>query len=98
MPSLTQEVSGYIDLGQRLAGNEAGMVAAFGLEARLLPQPTDLSCLNWTSNRLDSCSSANFEASRASYRLGSRLPAWLHGAAGRCQQQRAWHIWRRMLP
>ncbi|KAL4443356.1 hypothetical protein ABPG75_011093 [Micractinium tetrahymenae] len=56
-----QEVSGYIDLGQRLTADEAGMAAVFALQARLLPQPTDLSTLNWTSNRLDSCASANFE-------------------------------------
>ncbi|KAL4429220.1 hypothetical protein ABPG77_010199 [Micractinium sp. CCAP 211/92] len=56
-----QEVSGYIDLGQRLAADEAGMATVFALQARLLPRPTDLSCLNWTTNRLDSCPSANFE-------------------------------------
>lgn len=56
-----QEVSGYIDLGQRFAADEAGMAAVFDLQTRLLPQPTDLSCLNWTTNRLDSASSPNFE-------------------------------------
>lgn len=40
------------------------MAAVFGLRARLLPRPTDLSTLNWTTNRLHSCDSANFEASR----------------------------------
>ncbi|PSC75391.1 flagellar basal body [Micractinium conductrix] len=56
-----QEVSGYIDLGQRLAADEAGMRAAFAGTARLLPQPTDLSYFNWTTNRLYSQASTNFE-------------------------------------
>jgi hypothetical protein len=64
-------VSGYIDLGQRLAADEAGMAAVFGREARLLPQPTDLSCLNWATNRLDSCSSRNFEVRRAGVAFGT---------------------------
>lgn len=54
-------MSGYIDLGHRLAADDAGMAAVFAGEARLLPQPTDLSCFNWATNRLDSCSSRCFE-------------------------------------
>ena len=60
-----QEISGYIDLNQRLTGDEAGMAAVFALERRLLPHPTDLSYFNWTSNTLSSSSSPNFEASAA---------------------------------
>lgn len=41
------------------------MAAVFALQAQLLPRPTDLSWLNWTTNRLESCASANFEASAA---------------------------------
>jgi hypothetical protein len=37
------------------------MAAVFALQARLLPQPTDLSCFNWATNRLTGCGSANFE-------------------------------------
>ena len=71
-----QEVSGYIDLGQRLAADPAGMAAVFAGEARLLPQPGDLSSLNWASNRLDSAPSATFEAGGGEEGLG--------GARGEC--------------
>lgn len=56
-----QEVSGYLDFAHRLATDEAGMAAAFALEQPLMPQPTDLSCFNWTTNRIASCNSPNFE-------------------------------------
>lgn len=52
---------------QNVAVNNPAPVppAPAALQARLLPQPTDLSCFNWATNRLSSCPSANFEASRA---------------------------------
>ena len=37
------------------------MAAVFAGQQRLLPQPTDLSCLNWATNRLHSHPSPNFE-------------------------------------
>lgn len=66
-------MSGYIDVGHRLAADPAGMAAVWALEARLLPRAGDLSCLNWASGKLDSAASPNFEASvRRRSRAGRR--------------------------
>eukprot|EP00887_Chlorella_sp_A99_P001087 scaffold14.g1087.t1 len=57
-----QEVSGFIDLGHRLATDEAGMEEVFGGRRRLAPQPTvDLSVFNWTTGSLSSAPSQGFE-------------------------------------
>jgi hypothetical protein len=41
------------------------MAAVFVGQQRLLPQPSDLSCLNWATNRLHSHASPNFEVQAA---------------------------------
>jgi Domain of unknown function (DUF4464) len=54
-----QEISGYIDYGQRLQAG--GMDAVFALSSRLLPKPNDLSFYNWESQASSSNPSVNFQ-------------------------------------
>ena len=61
--------SGYVDLAHRLAADEAGMAEVFARERRLLPQPGDLSCLNWATGALSSSPSPNFEVRRGAPRV-----------------------------
>jgi hypothetical protein len=43
-----QEISGYIDYGDRL--NNSSMDAVFQLKQRFVPKPTDLSFYNWDTH------------------------------------------------
>lgn len=55
-----QEVSGYIDFGERLSGGS--MEAVFALKQRLLPRPTDLSFYNWDTHGSSTNPTMDFQA------------------------------------
>ena len=55
-----QEVSGYIDFGERL--QDGGLEAVFALKQRLLPKATDLSFFNWDTHASATNPSSNFQA------------------------------------
>lgn len=85
----SQEVSGYIDVGARLAGDEAGMAAVFAGQARLAPRRGDLSCYNWAACRLDSACSPNFEVGGClGLELAGRGPQPEHSWRARCLRAR----------
>mmetsp|Transcript_5665 Transcript_5665/g.14333 ORF Transcript_5665/g.14333 Transcript_5665/m.14333 type:complete len:240 (-) Transcript_5665:186-905(-) len=54
-----QEVSGYIDYGQRL--KSGGMDSVFDRKKRLMPKPTDLSFYNWETQTSTSNATTNFQ-------------------------------------
>eukprot|EP00193_Tetraselmis_chui_P019714 CAMPEP_0177779722 /NCGR_PEP_ID=MMETSP0491_2-20121128/16770_1 /TAXON_ID=63592 /ORGANISM="Tetraselmis chuii, Strain PLY429" /LENGTH=222 /DNA_ID=CAMNT_0019299343 /DNA_START=111 /DNA_END=777 /DNA_ORIENTATION=- len=54
-----QEVSGYIDYGQRL--KIGGMDSVFDRKKRLMPKPTDLSFYNWETQTSTSNATPNFQ-------------------------------------
>ena len=55
------QVSGYIDLSQRLVADGGGMEAVFGRKKRLMPRPTDLSFYNWETHLATSNPTPNFQ-------------------------------------
>jgi hypothetical protein len=66
------EVSGYIDFGQRLEADAAGMDAVFSRRRRLMPRPDDLSYFNWETHMATSNATANFQVGGGAWRMGVR--------------------------
>ncbi|KAL0232150.1 hypothetical protein PCE1_003146 [Barthelona sp. PCE] len=56
-----QEISGYIDYGERLKTEDFRSYFDVKSRKRLLPKSSDLSYYNWESGQLSSNSSSNFE-------------------------------------
>jgi hypothetical protein len=54
-----QEVSGYIDFGERL--NDGSMDAVFSGKQRFLPKMTDLSYYNWDTHASATTPTSNFQ-------------------------------------
>ncbi len=54
-----QEVSGYLDLGDRLRSEDFEVY--FDRKKRLLPRPTDLSFFNWTTHYATCNESSSFQ-------------------------------------
>jgi len=78
-----QEVSGYIDYGERLSSG--GMEAVFSLKQRFLPRPTDLSFYNWDTHASSTTPTMDFQARlcgsarRLQHAYGVLLSEWVCG-------------------
>lgn len=71
-----QEVSGYVDYGQRLRTDN--MDSVFSLKKRLMAKPSDLSFYNWETQVSASNHSSNFQVGRPETTIDTTRFSWLY--------------------